>query len=162
MVHSVLKEREAERQEKLKKLKELGFQVTKEGVIAYKTFGGEHLPPDHWRIRKGSTIESEVNHDQSEACGFGINVALLEWVEEMYGSCEDEWDDDKEVYTYQYSNIWKVLIKHEWLDGVCIPNSTYDLGKIRTERALLLDYLKGDNPIRKKIRKSLGIAEFSS
>lgn len=156
MQFSILKNQEDARKEKLEKLKERGFEVTKEGVIAYKTFGSEYEPPSNWRIRKGSILESEVDHNEDQDCGFGINISTLEWVEECYGHHPeyDSYDNPK----WHYNNIWKVLIKHEWLDGVCVPNG--DEVKFRCERVLLLDHLKGNHPLRKKVRKNLGVAEF--
>ena len=95
------------------------FDFTPEGIIAYKTFGKNYPPPAAWNIEKGSVITENVNFNLTNDCGCGINVATLEWVQKY---CEGE--------------IWKVLIRWEWLDGVCVPyNST---GQIRCERAELI------------------------
>lgn len=103
------------------------FEKTSEGFIAYKTFGGEYNPPEKWVIAPGSVITENVNFDRCEECGCGINVAPLEWVKPYYG---------------KKSDIWKVLIRFEWLAGVCVPYRTD--GKIRCERVELLEIVKED------------------
>ena len=65
-------------------------------------------------------IEENVNPNRTDECGCGINVAPLEWVRKEYGD----------------GDIWKVLIRWEWLVGVVVPFSTD--GKIRCERVELL------------------------
>ena len=95
------------------------FERTPDGYIAYKTFNGQHKAPDAWEIKPGSIIEETVNFDRCTNCGSGINVAPLKWVR-----------------THQSGEIWKVLIRWEWLCGVCIPYNTD--GKIRCERVELV------------------------
>lgn len=99
------------------------FEVTPEGFIAYKTFGGECNPPEKWVIQPGSIIQENVNFDRCNTCGCGINVAPLEWVKSKYDG-----------------EIWKVLIRFEWLAGVCVPYHTD--GKIRCERVQLIEIVK--------------------
>ena len=98
---------------------EAHFERTSEGYIAYKTFGSQYTPPETWNITKGSVITETVNYDRCCDCGSGINVAPLEWVKKYYKGA-----------------IWKVLIRWEWLCGVCVPYMTD--GKIRCERVELL------------------------
>ena len=98
---------------------EAHFERTSEGYIAYKTFGSQYMPSAKWKVEPGSIIEENVNFNRSDACGCGINVAPLEWVKCNYSG-----------------NIWKVLIRWEWLCGVCVPYNTD--GKIRCERVELL------------------------
>ena len=98
------------------------FERTNEGFIAYKTFGGEYDPPKKWVIQSGSVITENVNFDRCRECGCGINVAPLDWVNHHYGHKGD---------------IWKVLIRFEWLAGVCVPYHTD--GKIRCERVELVE-----------------------
>lgn len=100
---------------------EARFERTDRGYIAYKTFGGSYKAPDTWKIEPGSVIEETVNFDRCTTCGSGINVAPLEWVMEKYPD----------------GTIWKVLIRWEWLCGVCVPYMTD--GKIRCERVELLE-----------------------
>ena len=70
-----------------------------------------------------SVIEENVNPNRADNCGCGINVAPLEWVRrECIG------------------DIWKVLIRWEWLAGVVVPYGTD--GKIRCEKAELVEVIK--------------------
>ena len=101
------------------------FERTDEGFIAYKTIGEEYDPPEKWVIQSGSVITENVNFDRCQECGCGINVAPLEWVKEHYNG-----------------NIWKVLIRFEWLAGVCVPYHTN--GKIRCERVELIEIVRED------------------
>ena len=102
------------------------FEMTNEGFIAYKTFGSEYNPPEKWVIQPGSVITENVNFDTANTCACGINVAPLKWVQNAYGG------DD----------IWKVLIRFEWLAGVCVPYNSD--GKIRCERVQLLEIVEED------------------
>ena len=99
------------------------FERTSDGYIAYKLFGREYDVPESWNIEKGSVITENVNFDRTRKCGCGINVATLEWVRTHYG---------RKNY-----DIWKVLIRWEWLCGVCVPYNTD--GNIRCERVELVD-----------------------
>ena len=100
---------------------EVRFERTDRGYIAYKTFGGSYKAPDAWKIEPGAVIEETVNFDRCTTCGSGINAAPLEWVRKEYPD----------------GTIWKVLIRWEWLCGVCVPYMTD--GKIRCERVELLE-----------------------
>jgi hypothetical protein len=102
---------------------EAHFERTENGYIAYKTFGGQYTPPESWKIKKGSIIEEVANFDRCSNCASGINVAPLEWVKQNYKG-----------------DIWKVLIRWEWLCGVCVPYNTD--GKIRCERVELLEVVE--------------------
>lgn len=99
------------------------FEITSEGFIAYKTFNRQYPSPKKWVIRHGSVITENVNFDRCCNCGCGINVAPLEWVKKRYSG-----------------DIWKVLIRFEWLAGVCVPYHTD--GKIRCERVQLIEIVK--------------------
>ena len=99
------------------------FERIKDGYIAYKTFGAQYRAPKKWKIEVGSVIEEVVNPDRTCECGCGINVAPLEWVKRNYSG-----------------DIWKVLIRWEWLAGVVVPYHTD--GKIRCERVELLGVVK--------------------
>ena len=100
---------------------EAHFERVEAGYIAYKTFGVLCAPPKTWKIEPGAVIEETANFDRCATCGSGINVAPLEWVRK--GCCT--------------GTIWKVLIRWEWLCGVCVPYMTD--GKIRCERVELLE-----------------------
>ena len=102
---------------------EINFEKTKDGYIAYKTFGSERKPPGSWNIIAGSVINENVNFDRCNACGCGINVAPLEFVKNNYKG-----------------EIWKVLIRWEWVCGVCVPYNSD--GKIRCERVELLEVVE--------------------
>ena len=100
---------------------EARFERTDRGYIAYKTFGSSYKAPEAWRIEPGAVIEETVNFDRCTTCGSGINAAPLELVRKEYPD----------------GTIWKVLIRWEWLCGVCVPYMTD--GKIRCERVELLE-----------------------
>lgn len=102
---------------------EAHFERTENGYIAYKTFGGQFTPPEKWKIEPGSVIEEIVNFDRCNDCGCGINVAPIQWVKRRYKG-----------------DVWKVLIRWEWLAGVCVPYNTD--GKIRCERVELIEIVK--------------------
>lgn len=95
------------------------FDSTAEGIIAYKTFGKSCQQSDVWRIEKGSVISENVNFDRTNHWGCGINVATLDWLR--------KYDNDE---------IWQVLIRWEWLAGICVPYNSS--GQIRCERAELI------------------------
>lgn len=99
------------------------FERVADGYIAYKTFNSEYPAPSTWDIRPGSIINENVNFDRCNGCGCGVNVAPLEWVRENYKG-----------------DIWKVLIRWEWLCGVCVPY--HSDGKIRCERVELLEVVE--------------------
>ena len=100
---------------------ETHFERTADGYIVYKCFGGQYKPPEKWEIKPGSVIEETVNPLRTVTCGCGINVAPLEWVRREHPGKE----------------IWKLLIRWEWLPGVVVPYNTD--GKIRCERAELVE-----------------------
>ena len=100
---------------------EAHFERTDAGYIAYKTFNVIFASPAAWGIKGGAIISENVNFDRCTECGCGINVAPLEWVKREYGN----------------GRIWKVLIRWEWLCGVCVPYMSD--GKIRCERVELLE-----------------------
>ena len=102
---------------------EAHFERTEHGYIAYKTFGVQYSAPENWEIKPGAVIEENVNMCRADECGCGINVAPLDWVRKNYNG-----------------EIWKVLIRWEWLVGVCVPYNTD--GKIRCERVQLLEIVK--------------------
>ena len=89
--------------------------------IAYKTFNVTYASPTAWEIKGGAIISENVDFDRCTECGCGINVAPLEWVKRKYVN----------------EPIWKVLIRREWLCGVCVPYMSD--GKIRCERVELLE-----------------------
>lgn len=100
------------------------FEKTSDGFIAYKCFGGRYNPPEEWLIHAGSIISENVNSNRTDDCGCGINVAPIGWVRKNYPNKE----------------IWRVLIRWEWLCGVCVPYNTD--GKIRCERVELLEVVE--------------------
>ena len=99
------------------------FERIADGYIAYKTFNSSYKAPDSWKIEKGAVIEEVVNFDRCTECGCGINVAPLEWVKQ-----------------HMNGKIWKVLIRWEWLCGVCVPYMSD--GKIRCEKVELVEVVK--------------------
>ena len=105
---------------------EAHFERTTDGYIAYKMFSCERKAPKSWKIEPGSVVTENVNFNRTNECGCGINVAPLEWVRREYG--------------HKKLDIWKVLIRWEWLCGVCVPYNTD--GKIRCEKVELLEVVK--------------------
>ena len=99
------------------------FARCADGYIAYKTFNAVYYAPSKWDIAPGAVIEETVNANRTDTCGCGINVAPLDWVKRNY-------DGD----------TWEVLIRWEWLPGVCVPYNTD--GKIRCERVQLLEIVE--------------------
>lgn len=102
---------------------ETNFERTAEGYLAYKTFGGQYQAPLGWKIEKGAVISENVNACRADSCGSGINVVPLDWVKENHKG-----------------NVWKCLIRFEWLAGVIVPFNTD--GKIRCERVELIEIVK--------------------
>lgn len=100
------------------------FERIDEGYIAYKTFNCTYDAPTDWRIEAGAVLNENVNFNRTNLCGCGINVAPLKWVK----------------HAYPNKPIWKVLIRWEWLAGICVPYNTD--GKIRCERVELLEVVK--------------------
>lgn len=99
------------------------FERISEGYVAYKTFGSHNKVPDKWKIEAGSVISENVNPDRCCEFGSGVNVAPLESVKSNYNG-----------------EIWKVLIRWEWLPGVVVPYHTN--GKVRCERVELLEVVE--------------------
>ena len=95
------------------------FERVKDGYIVYKTFGGSYSKPDSWTIEPGAIIEEVCNPNRTDVCGCGINVAPIEWVKENYKG-----------------DVYKLLIRWEWLAGVVVPYNTD--GKIRCSRAQII------------------------
>lgn len=102
------------------------FERTSGGYIAYKIFAGMYAVPESWKVENGSVITENVNFNRTTECGCGINVAPLEWEKRNHDETHD---------------IWKVLIRWEWLCGVCVPYNT--TGKIRCERVELVEKVYG-------------------
>ncbi|WP_270348966.1 pentapeptide repeat-containing protein [Thomasclavelia ramosa] len=96
------------------------FEKIDEGYIAYKTFGTFYSINPNWKIKVGEVIEENVNFNRNNECGCGINVATYNWIKTQTGD----------------SPVYKVLIRNEWLMGVCVPYLSD--GKIRCERVEIL------------------------
>jgi hypothetical protein len=103
------------------------FERTSGGYIAYKIFAGMYAVPESWKVENGSVITENVNFNRTTECGCGINVAPLEW--------------EKRNHDHESHDIWKVLIRWEWLCGVCVPYNT--TGNIRCERVELVEKVYG-------------------
>ena len=101
------------------------FGTTSEGIIAYKVMGFDKEPNPDWKIEENSIITETMNYDRGTTCGCGINVATLKWIRDNLTTPRP---------------IWRVLIKWEWLPGVCVPYNT--TGNIRCEKVQLLKELR--------------------
>ena len=96
------------------------FESTNDGYIVYKSFGEEYKSPNKWAIKPNCIIEEEPNYNRTSICGCGINAATLNWVKTHYPN----------------SDIYKLLIKWDWLPGVVVPYNTD--GKIRCAKAQII------------------------
>ena len=102
---------------------EAHFERTEEGYIAYKTFNSQYTAPDKWKIEPGEILKEVCNPERTCDCGCGINVAPLSWVRAR-----------------QSGQIYKMLIRFEWLAGVVVPYNTD--GKIRCSRAQIIEVVE--------------------
>lgn len=98
------------------------LERTPDGYICYKTFGEHYDSPKEWEIVEGSVITEFSDINMFEKCSFGINVATIDWVKQN-----------------TRGQIWKCLIRFEWLTGVTIPFNTD--GKFRASRIQLIEKL---------------------
>ncbi|MCK9325554.1 MAG: hypothetical protein M0P69_08640, partial [Bacteroidales bacterium] len=97
------------------------FERAPDGIIVYKAFGEIYSPPSKWAIMPGAILEEEVNYTRTSDCACGVNVATMDWIKRHVSSDKD---------------VWRCLIRWEWLSGVCVPYCTD--GKIRAARVMLL------------------------
>ena len=97
---------------------EKNFERNDQGIIVYKSFGENYINPN-WKIEEGSIIEEVVNPLPTVISGCGINVATKEWAKRK---C--------------HKQIWKCLIRWEWLAGVVVPYQTD--GVIRASKVQLI------------------------
>ena len=102
------------------------FERTEDGYVVYKVFNECYEPPAKWKVEPGEIITEEVNFCRVNECGCGINAAPLEWVKREYPG----------------EDIYKLLIKWEWLAGVVVPYNTD--GKIRCARAQIIGKVEND------------------
>lgn len=99
---------------------ELNFEKTNEGYIVYKSFEANIAPSYHLNIEQGLIIEEIVNPDRTCVYGSGIEVASRELIKNN-----------------KNKNIFKLLIRWEWLPGVVVPYNTN--GYIRCSKAQILE-----------------------
>lgn len=104
------------------------FEWTPQGLIAYKQIGMLRVSPKSWDIRKGSILEENVNFDRCSLYTCGVQAATKEWIMK---NCTGK--------------IWKLLIRYEWLAGVCVPYHTD--GQIRCEKVQLLEEVTINNQL---------------
>lgn len=102
------------------------YEKTPEGYIAYKEFNYSFDVPAYWKIEKGAVIEENVNFNRCDNSGCGISVSPLNHFLPLTIS----------------DVLWKVLIRWEWLAGVCVPY--HSDGEIRCERVELLEIVPHD------------------
>jgi len=93
------------------------LEKTPSGYIAYKSFGSNFASPNRWTVKRNHLISEVVNPLPTSDCACGINVSTLEWQKGR-------------------TNVWRVLIKWEWLPSVVIPYNTD--GKFRCGKVKLL------------------------
>ena len=102
------------------------FERTEDGYVVYKAFNAHRASPAKWKVEPGEIITEEVDFCRVNECGCGINAAPLEWVKRKYSG----------------KDIYKLLIKWEWLAGVVVPYNTD--GKIRCARAQIIGKVEND------------------
>ncbi len=102
------------------------FERTEDGYVVYKAFNMCCVLLVKWKVEPGEIITEEVNFCRANECGCGINAAPLEWVKRKYPG----------------KDIYKLLIKWEWLAGVVVPYNTD--GKIRCARAQIIGKVEND------------------
>ena len=102
------------------------FERTEDGYVVYKVFNECYASPTEWKVEPGEIITEQVNFCRVDEYGCGINAAPLEWVKRKY--------PEKDIY--------KLLIKWEWLAGVVVPYNTD--GKIRCARAQIIGKVEND------------------
>lgn len=90
-------------------------------IIVYKTFGLHYQPVAGWTIHRNAVIEETPNPSRCTACGSGINVATLRWINQAS----------------QNLDIWKCRIR--WIDlaDTVVPFGSD--GKIRCARLELIE-----------------------
>lgn len=109
---------------KITLLKNLGFEITDEGVIVYKVFNKIFKSPKDWVIEEHSVIRHITDNDNID-CSFGINVATKRWIRDNMN---------------RSPRVWVGLIPNEYINYILIPNYSY--GKIRTSYLKLLRSIK--------------------
>jgi hypothetical protein len=103
---------------------ENNFEKSSDGIIVYKVIGGtDYLPNNKWLIKSGSILEEECNPTRTINCACGVNFGTLEW-------CQN----------YTGDNLWKCLIRWEWLVDVIVPYHTD--GKARCSKLQLIEIVE--------------------
>jgi hypothetical protein len=98
---------------------ENSFKKTLEGYIIEKSFNEEYPSNSTWKIVPGEILSEVVNFDRTILCACGINGGTEKWCNK---NCKKE--------------RWLLLLRFEWLAGVCVPYNTD--GKIRMSRVEIL------------------------
>jgi hypothetical protein len=99
------------------------LERTDVGFIVYKWFGEtSYSTPESWEVEPESVIKETVNPCRTDPCGSGVNVGTLDWVQ-----------NNTLGYT---GEIWKCLIRYEWVDSLVIPYSSD--GKFRCGKLELI------------------------
>ena len=98
---------------------EKSFKKTSEGYIVEKSFDEEYPANPNWEIAPGVLLTEVVNFNRTILCACGINGGTTEWCDK---NCKKE--------------RWLLLLRFEWLAGVCVPYNTD--GKIRMSRVEIL------------------------
>lgn len=93
------------------------LEKTVDGYIAYKSFGSSYPPPATWKIEPDAVISEVVNPLPTLVCACGVNVST-------------------KSPTQPRGEVWKVLIRWEWLPGVVVPYNTD--GKFRCSKVQLI------------------------
>lgn len=108
-------------------LEKYNFERCPEGIIVYKAFGAavtqyldEGLSPYPGAVLH--TADCSMNGFRT--ISYGINVGTYEWARNTVA--------DTVAIGKPPVPIWRCLIRHEWLDGICLPFTSNDV--IRTNK----------------------------
>jgi len=106
------------------------FEWNNDGMIVYKIF--DHFMPTVWPDfkRSGDILTEEPNYDRTSNFSCGINAANQEWFQNINQSGTFE-----RVPKFS-QDVWKCLIKFQWLPGVVVPYNPE--GQIRCCRLQLI------------------------
>lgn len=99
------------------------LEHVEDGVICYKAFGQWYDSPKHWKIQRGEIITEMCNPNVTSECGCGVNVATYKWAQDN-----------------ALGELWRCLIRWEWLAGVTIPFNGE--GKFRATTVQLLEKVR--------------------
>ena len=102
------------------------FEKTSEGIVVWKRIGNatHHMFSKRWGIKAGTVLEETVNPDRGTSFGAGVQFETRKWAQENYNEAD----------------LWKCLIRWDWLSDVVIPFGTD--GRARAHKLELVEMVK--------------------